>query len=162
MTTATPLSHCLQDGGIKSVDVRGKTGTYMAVRRGETLIGTDISCTKCKYPLLSAEVRDCADGDGGELKCALCGAVYSLETGALTGTEAKGGIAGMIGNMMVKNDGSDLEIFGQSKPPHLGATANQQSPHSLRRYRPAPCCAWKLGCCSALRGCAERRWADGG
>mmetsp|Transcript_6308 Transcript_6308/g.14879 ORF Transcript_6308/g.14879 Transcript_6308/m.14879 type:complete len:206 (-) Transcript_6308:365-982(-) len=101
----------MEDGGIKSVDVRGKTGTYMAVRRGETLIGTDISCTKCKYPLLSAEVRDCADGDGGELKCALCGAVYSLETGALTGTEAKGGIAGMFGNMMAKNDGSDLEIF---------------------------------------------------
>ena len=83
-----------------------------------------------------------------------------LRGGGLFGKSGK--LGSMFGNMMAKNDGSDLEIFGQSKPPHLGATANQQSPHSFRRYRPAPCCAWKLGCCSALRGCAERRWADGG
>eukprot|EP00619_Florenciella_sp_RCC1007_P010735 CAMPEP_0205922822 /NCGR_PEP_ID=MMETSP1325-20131115/15122_1 /ASSEMBLY_ACC=CAM_ASM_000708 /TAXON_ID=236786 /ORGANISM="Florenciella sp., Strain RCC1007" /LENGTH=86 /DNA_ID=CAMNT_0053290903 /DNA_START=1 /DNA_END=261 /DNA_ORIENTATION=- len=66
--------------------------------------------------MLGAEVRDCAGGEGegnadGEIKCSLCGAVYSLADGKMTATEPKGGIAGMFGNLMAQNTGGDLEIF---------------------------------------------------
>ena len=86
------------------------------------MIGTDIACTKCKYPMLGGEVRDStyveegaeAGASNGELKCPMCGSVYSLDSGKMMGTESKGGIAGIFGNIMAQNNaGADVGIFGE-------------------------------------------------
>lgn len=96
------------DGDTKAVEIRSET--IVLIKDRDDIYGVGASCTTCKYPMLSAKVREGGD-DGPNVACGLCGTLYRLRDGKRCGKEEIGGIAGAFGNLMSKNDGTDISVY---------------------------------------------------
>lgn len=96
------------DGDTKAVTARSET--LVLIKQGEKIYGVAASCTTCKFPMLSAKIREGGD-DGPNVACGLCGTLYQLDNGKIAGKEEIGGISGAFGNLMSKNTATDIATY---------------------------------------------------
>lgn len=96
------------DGDTKAVTARSET--LVLIKQGEKIYGVAASCTTCKFPMLSAKIREGGD-DGPNVACGLCGTLYQLDNGKVAGKEEIGGISGAFGNLMSKNTATDIATY---------------------------------------------------